>query len=212
VTGVSNSRTQKEFIDLEARRRGLTNVHIVTSDMNAFDTDAGRFDRVVSVEMFEHMKNYQALMAAVARWLKPGGMLFVHIFTHRSLAYHFVPRDRTDWMARHFFTGGQMPSHELLIRFQERLALVSDWKVNGTHYQKTAEAWLANMDAHREEILPLFRKTYGTGAETRWWAYWRVFFMSCAELWGYRGGGEWGVNHYLFRKAGPHAYSSESKT
>jgi cyclopropane-fatty-acyl-phospholipid synthase len=212
VTGVSNSRTQKEFIDLEARRRGLTNVHIVTSDMNAFDTDAGRFDRVVSVEMFEHMKNYQALMAAVARWLKPGGMLFVHIFTHRSLAYHFVPRDRTDWMARHFFTGGQMPSHELLIRFQERLALVSDWKVNGTHYQKTAEAWLANMDAHREEILPLFRKTYGTGAETRWWAYWRVFFMSCAELWGYRGGGEWGVSHYLFRKAGPYAHSSESKT
>ncbi len=208
ITGVSNSRTQKEYIDTEARKRGLANVRIITCDMNTFDIAGNRFDRVVSVEMFEHMKNYGALMAAIARWLKPGGLLFVHIFTHRRFAYHFVARDQTDWMARYFFTGGQMPSHRLLAHFQERLSLVSDWVVSGTHYQRTAEAWLANMDAHRADILPLFRDTYGAANAVRWWSYWRVFFMSCAELWGYRGGQEWIVSHYLFRK--PPAQPSES--
>jgi len=202
ITGVSNSRTQKAHIDGEARKRGLGNLEIITCDMNTFDIDAGSFDRVLSIEMFEHLKNYQALMAAIARWLKPGGLLFVHIFTHRRLAYHFVARDKTDWMARHFFTGGQMPSHRLLIQFQERLELVSDWTLDGTHYQKTAEAWLANMDARRGEILPLLSETYGSDKARLWWAYWRVFFMSCAELWGYHGGREWIVSHYLFRKAG----------
>ena len=181
--------------------------------MNTFDIDAGRFDRVVSVEMFEHMKNYQALMAAVARWLKPGGHAlrpYLHPQEPR-LPLRAPATGPTGWPGTSS-PAARCPPTSSLSSFQERLALVSDWKVNGTHYQKTAEAWLANMDAHREEILPLFRRTYGTGAETRWWAYWRVFFMSCAELWGYRGGGEWGVSHYLFRKAGPHAYSSESKT
>jgi cyclopropane-fatty-acyl-phospholipid synthase len=201
ITGVSNSRTQKEYIDAEAARRGLANLRIVTCDMNTFDIDAGRFDRVVSVEMFEHMKNYQALMSRISRWLKPGGLLFVHIFTHRRLAYHFVARDETDWMARYFFTGGQMPSHGLLSRFQDSLSLVSDWAVSGTHYQRTAEAWLRNMDSNRGEIMPLFRETYGAGNADRWWCYWRVFYMSCAELWGYRGGDEWIVSHYLFSKA-----------
>jgi len=208
ITGVSNSRTQKEFIDAEARKRGLRNLTILTRDMNSFDIDAGRFDRVVSIEMFEHMKNYQVLMAGIARWLKPGGLLFVHIFTHRRHAYHFVARDKTDWMARYFFTGGQMPSHALLTRFQERLSLVSDWTVNGSHYQKTAEAWLTNMDAHRDEIMPIFRETYGKKDAVKWWSYWRVFYMSCAELWGYRRGEEWIVSHYLFRNGG--GYSSES--
>jgi cyclopropane-fatty-acyl-phospholipid synthase len=200
ITGVSNSKTQKEFIDSEAARRGLINLTIITCDMNAFDIDAGRFDRVVSIEMFEHMKNYQALMERISRWLRPGGLLFVHIFTHRRLAYHFVARDSTDWMARYFFTGGQMPSHGLLMQFQERLSLVSNWTVSGTHYQRTAEAWLRNMDAHRGEIIPLFRKAYGPGNAERWWSYWRVFYMSCAELWGYRDGEEWIVSHYLFSK------------
>ena len=210
ITGVSNSRTQKEHIDTEARRRGLANLRVITCDMNTFDIAAGRFDRVVSIEMFEHMKNYEALMASIARWLKPDGLLFVHVFAHRRLAYHFVARDETDWMARYFFTGGQMPSHELLMRFQGRLSLVSDWVVSGTHYQRTAEAWLANMDAHRGEIVPLLRDVYGAAGAGKWWAYWRVFFMSCAELWGYRGGEEWIVSHYLFRNARQPPQSSES--
>ena len=200
ITAISNSRTQKEYIDAEAKKRGLTNLRIVTADINGFDIEPGRFDRVVSVEMFEHLKNYQRLFANIARWLKPGGLLFTHIFTHSRFSYHFFAQGPTDWMSRHFFTGGQMPAHDLLPQFQDDLKLVSEWKVNGTHYQKTAEHWLQNMDAHRAEIMPLFAQPYGPEQATKWWAYWRVFYMSCAELWGFRGGEEWLVSHYLFRK------------
>jgi len=200
ITGVSNSKTQKEYIDTQARKRGLANLRILTCDINTFDIAPAQFDRVVSIEMFEHLKNYQRLLANIARWLKPRGLLFVHIFTHRRLSYHFVSSGPSDWMSRYFFTGGQMPAHDLLPQFQDDLKLVADWQVNGTHYQRTAEHWLKNMVAHRDEILPLFMDTYGRNQATKWWAYWRVFFLSCAELWGYRGGEEWLVSHYLFRK------------
>lgn len=198
ITGVSNSRTQREYIEAEARRRGLGNLRIVTCDMNSFAPSAPGFDRVISVEMFEHMKNYRVLLERISRWLRPDGLLFVHIFTHARLSYHFVPQTADDWMARYFFTGGQMPAHDLLPQFQEHLHLLADWKVNGIHYQRTAEHWLQNMDAHRDAILPLFERTYGPGLSAKWWSYWRTFFMACSELWGYRNGEEWLVSHYLF--------------
>ncbi|MFA6288323.1 MAG: cyclopropane-fatty-acyl-phospholipid synthase family protein [Opitutaceae bacterium] len=200
ITAISNSRTQKEHIDAEAKKRGITNLTIITCDINAFDIDANRFDRVVSVEMFEHLKNYQLLFRNIARWLKPGGLLFTHIFTHHQFSYHFVSQGPSDWMSRYFFTGGQMPAHDLFTYFQEDLKLLQDWKVNGRHYQQTAEHWLQNMDAHKAEILPIFADTYGPDNVTKWWSYWRVFYMSCAELWGYRDGNEWLVSHYLFKK------------
>jgi cyclopropane-fatty-acyl-phospholipid synthase len=200
ITAISNSRTQKEHIDTEARKRGITNLRIITCDINAFDITPASFDRVVSVEMFEHLKNYQLLFRNIARWLRPGGLLFTHIFTHDRLSYHFIARDETDWMSRYFFTGGQIPAHDLFSHFQDDLKLVSDWRVNGRHYQQTAEHWLQNMDQHRDEIIPLFRDTYGTDQALKWWCYWRVFYMSCAELWGYKNGEEWLVSHYLFRK------------
>ncbi len=198
ITGVSNSRTQREYIEGEARRRGLANLVIRTCDINVLDLPAAAFDRVVSVEMFEHLKNYHRLFASIARWLRPGGLLFTHIFTHARFSYHFVAKDASDWMARYFFTGGQMPAHDLLPQFQDDLKLLADWKVNGRHYQQTAEHWLQNMEAHRAEILPILADTYGAGHEQKWWSYWRTFYMSCAELWGYRGGEEWLVSHYLF--------------
>lgn len=203
ITAVSNSRTQKQFIETRALERGLTNLQVITCDMNDLAFGAGtRFDRAVSVEMFEHMRNYDMLLERIARWLTPQATLFVHIFTHRTYAYPFEIRDASDWMARYFFTGGIMPSDSLLSYFQRDLRLADHWHVDGLHYQQTSECWLQNMDRHRERILCLFEQTYGSDAARRWWVYWRVFFMSCAELFGYAGGREWLVSHYLFENRG----------
>lgn len=201
ITAVSNSRTQKQHIDAELLKRGLTNVEVRTVNMVDYTGEgAGVFDRVVSVEMFEHMKNYQLLLSRISTWLKPGGALFVHIFTHREYAYHYQAESDDDWMARYFFTGGQMPSDDLLLYFQDDLKIEEHWQVNGVHYQKTSEAWLKRMDDAKDELWPLIGETYGAEQQTRWWVYWRVFFLACSELWGFRNGEEWIVSHYRFRK------------
>lgn len=198
-TVVSNSRTQKLHIDEQAKNRGIQNLTVITVDINAFTLDA-TFDRIVSVEMFEHMRNYQLLMQKVATLLKPQGKLFVHIFTHKEYAYKFEVIDETDWMSKYFFTGGIMPSDDLLLYFNEHLSIDKHWHVSGMHYSKTSEAWLQNMDKHKAEIIPLFEQTYGKANALKWWVYWRLFYMACAELFGYNDGNEWMVSHYLFQK------------
>ena len=198
IVGVSNSASQRTFILQRAAARGLTNVRIETCNVNELAVE-GTFDRVLSIEMFEHMRNYEELLRRVSELLRPKGKLFVHIFVHKDFAYPFETEGDDNWMGRYFFSGGQMPSDHLLLYFQKHLATESHWRVNGKHYAKTAEAWLQRLDAHKADLAPTFATAYGSDAK-RMMIYWRVFFMACAELWGFRGGREWFVSHYLFAK------------
>jgi cyclopropane fatty-acyl-phospholipid synthase-like methyltransferase len=196
VTGFSNSRTQREWIEGEAKRRGLGNVRVITGDVVDYEFEEAKYDRVVSIELFEHMKNYQALMKKVARALKPGGKLFVHIFCHKDSPYDF----EDGWMSTHFFTGGTMPSADLLLFFQDDLRIREQWWVSGKHYARTCEDWLSKMLAEKKAVWEGLEETYGKEETLRWWNRWQVFYMACAELFAYNGGEEWGVCHYLFEK------------
>lgn len=198
IRAVSNSNAQREFIEAAASKRGLTNLNVETCDINVFNPGEACFDRIVSVEMFEHMRNYRELFGRIAGWLADDGRLFVHVFAHKQLAYAFAKEGEYDWMARHFFTGGIMPSENLFAHFQNDLLLQDIWLLSGTHYRDTANAWLSRMDAGRESIERLFADTYGPAEARRWVNRWRMFFMAVAELFGYDQGNEWGIAHYLF--------------
>lgn len=199
VTAVSNSTSQREFIVARAKQRKLDNIHVLVQDMNEFVSD-DRFDRIVSVEMFEHMRNYGELFASINRWLAPGGRFFMHIFCHYSTPYEYIDKGAGDWMSRYFFSGGIMPSAELPLRFADHLSIEKRWQLNGNHYAKTCDAWLARMDSNKSEIMPLLAACYGEPNAALWWQRWRIFFMACSELFKYRRGEEWYVSHYLFRK------------
>jgi len=199
ITAVSNSAPQRRYIESQVAARNLRNVQVLTADMNRFQAPA-QYDRIVSVEMFEHMRNYQELLARVASWMKPEARLFIHIFCHRKYAYEFETGGEHNWMGRYFFTGGIMPSFDIFRHFTDHVSIEEDWQWDGTHYQKTAEAWLENLDTHVNSILPILERTYGDGESDRWYHRWRVFFLSCAELFGYDNGKEWMVGHYRFSK------------
>lgn len=208
ITAVSNSHSQREYITNTAKERGLENVTVITCDMNHFDAiqqtglsqKIQRFDRIVSVEMFEHMRNHRLLYGKVHDWLVPGGKFFMHIFVHRSTPYAFEVQGDDDWMSQFFFSGGMMPSDDLPLRFQEKLKLTQRWRWDGTHYEKTANAWLANMDKAHDAITPILQQTYSAKDTEKWRNRWRIFYMACAELFGYRNGQEWWVSHYQFER------------
>ena len=197
ITAVSNSNSQREYIMGVAEAKGFANVEVVTCDMNVFDTDR-RHDRIVSVEMFEHMANWRTLLERTRRWLHDDGLLFIHIFTHATAPYRFDHRDKSDWIAQHFFTGGIMPSRNLMKQFCDLYTVADIWDWNGEHYAQTARDWLANCDRHKAEIEPLFADVYGADAKL-WLRRWRLFYLATEGLFGHAGGETWGVSHYRLR-------------
>jgi cyclopropane-fatty-acyl-phospholipid synthase len=197
ITAVSNSTSQRAFIEAQAARQGLTNLRVITADMNDFTT-SGRFDRIVSIEMFEHMSNWRPLLQRLRGWLATDGRVFIHIFTHRSQPYRFDHAEKADWIAQHFFTGGIMPSRQLIHSFSDLFTVEEEWLWNGVHYQRTARDWLKNFDAQRDEIDSVLRETYGDEASL-WRRRWRLFFLATEGLFGDSDGGEWGVSHYRLR-------------
>ncbi len=199
ITAVSNSGSQREFIEARCRELRLDNVRVLTCDVNRLELSAAQFDRCISIEMFEHMRNYDTLMTRIGGWLRVDGKLFVHIFCHRTLSYPFETDGDTNWMGRHFFTGGLMPSADTLLWFQRNLRIEQRWLVNGRHYQRTADHWLEAQDQHRDAVISILRETHGDAADL-WFQRWRMFWMACAELFGYADGTEWMVGHYLFRR------------
>ena len=198
ITAVSNSKDQKEHILNRCKNQGLDNIEVITADMNDFETES-KYDRVVSIEMFEHMRNYKKLLSKISSWLNDEGKLFIHIFTHQSVVYPFENQGEADWMAREFFSGGMMPSHDLLLHFQDDLIIEDVWRMSGTHYEKTSLAWVNKMDANKDIVMKIFSETYGDDAKL-WFQRWRIFFMSCEKLFGYNNGSDWGVSHYRFSK------------
>ena len=198
ITAVSNSKDQKEHILNRCKNQGLDNIEVITADMNDFGTES-KYDRVVSIEMFEHMRNYKKLLSKISSWLHDDGKLFIHIFTHQSVVYPFENQGEADWMAREFFSGGMMPSHDLLLHFQDDLIIEDIWRMSGTHYEKTSLAWVNKMDANKDIVMKIFSETYGDDAKL-WFQRWRIFFMSCEKLFGYNNGSDWGVSHYRFSK------------
>ncbi|MBM4005462.1 MAG: class I SAM-dependent methyltransferase [Planctomycetes bacterium] len=196
VTAVSNSQSQRAFIEKQAEEAGLQNLRVITADMREFETSE-RFDRVVSVEMFEHMRNYELLFARVSSWLTDQGKAFLHVFCHRTTPYLFEDEANDDWMARHFFTGGTMPSLDLFREFDRHLTVSRQWAVNGMHYWQTCEQWLRNLDRNRGQIRRLFERDLSSAEARRTLQRWRIFLMACAELFRYKGGNAWLVGHYL---------------
>jgi cyclopropane-fatty-acyl-phospholipid synthase len=196
ITALSNSHSQREYIDREARRRGLQNLRVLTADVNLFEPER-QFDRIVSVEMFEQMMDWREVMGRVKSWLAPRGRFFMHIFTHRSGAYRFDRPDGDDWIARHF-VGGVMPSHHLIRQYADLFEVEKEWRWSGVHYQRTALDWLGNLDSHREEIEGILRNVHGNDTSL-WMRRWRRFFLATAGLFGYADGSEWGVSHYRIK-------------
>ncbi len=196
ILAVSNSASQRQYIERAAQARGLNNLRVVTVDMNDFDPDES-FDRIVSIEMFEHMRNWSKLLQRMRGWLHPEGLVFLHFFVHEHFAYPFEATGKDDWMGRTFFSGGQMPSFDQLQRIEQPFSVKQAWKIDGTHYQKTSEAWLKALKKHKEPILRLFQRELTDEEAKTQYQRWKIFFLACAECFGYQGGNEWFVGHYL---------------